>query len=49
MKFIEKYGEDILILGGLAVVIFTTFLLSIIAGLYLLGAVMIALGVWFAR
>jgi len=49
MKFIEKYGEDILILGGLAVVIFTTFLLSVIAGLYLLGIVMVALGVWFAR
>lgn len=46
---IAKYIEDGLILGGLAVIVTATFLWSSIAGLYALGACMLALGVWFAK
>lgn len=44
-----KYIDDILILGGLGIVIATTFLLSTIAGLYALGVTMFCLGLYFAR
>jgi hypothetical protein len=49
MKFIIKYIEDILILCGLAVIVATTFLLSTIAGLYILGVVLLGLGIYFAK
>lgn len=42
-----KYIEDILIIGGLAVIATATFLLSVIAGLYFIGAVLLGLGIWF--
>jgi hypothetical protein len=44
-----KFIDDILILGGLGVVIAATFILSTIAGLYALGATLFLLGVYFAR
>ena len=42
-----KYIEDVLILSGLVVIAATTFLLSIIAGLYTTGAILLGLGVYF--
>lgn len=44
-----KYLDDVLILGGAAAIVVATFLLHTIAGIYALGAAMLALGIWFAR
>lgn len=46
---ILKYLEDILIFSGLAVIVATTFLVSKIIGLYVLGFVLFGLGAFFAR
>lgn len=46
---ILKYIEDILIFSGLAVIVATTFLVSKIIGLYVLGFVLFGLGAFFAR
>lgn len=48
-KIIEKYIDDVLILGGLAAIVAATFMLSVIAGIYAFGVCMLALGVWFAK
>ena len=48
MKFIGKYIEDILIVSGLFFIVAATFMLSVIAGLYCLGATLLGLGIWFA-
>jgi hypothetical protein len=44
-----KYLDDILILGGITAIVTATFLLHTVAGIYVLGASMLALGIWFAR
>lgn len=44
---IANYSEDILILCGLAFIAAATFLLSLIAGLYVTGAILFGMGVWF--
>jgi intracellular septation protein A len=44
-----KYLDDILIFGGITAIVTATFLLHKIAGIYALGAAMLALGIWFAR
>lgn len=46
---IKKYIEDILIFSGLALIIATTFLVSMILGLYTLGVILFGLGVFFSR
>lgn len=48
-RFITETIEDILILSGLITLIITTFLLSKIAGLYLLGFVLLSLGIYFTK
>lgn len=48
-KFIANYIEDILIFSGLVVITVATFLLSVIAGLYVLGALLVALGCYLAK
>lgn len=47
-EFIKKFIEDILILGGLTVIVIATFLLSKIAGLYCLGVVLLGVGIYFS-
>lgn len=47
--FFMNYMEDILIISGLAVIVKTTFLFSEIAGLYTLGAILLLLGIYFAK
>jgi len=47
MKFTTNYIEDILIISGLTIIVTATFLLSTIAGLYCLGCVFLALGIYF--
>jgi hypothetical protein len=49
LKFINKYIEDILIFSGLAAIVTATFMLSIIAGIYCLGAALLAVGVLLAK
>ncbi|MGX7745685.1 hypothetical protein [Rhodopseudomonas parapalustris] len=49
LKFLTNYIEDILMICGLIVAVKTTFLLSKIAGLYTLSAVLLGLGVYFAK
>ena len=44
-----KYIEDIFIFCGLGLIIVTTFFVSKIAGLYLLGFILIGLGLYFSR
>lgn len=48
-RLIAKYIEDICILGGLYFIIKATFLLSKIGGLYVLGACLLIIGIWFTR
>lgn len=45
----KKYIEDILIFSGLAIIAFTTFLISKIAGLYVTGFILFGLGVYFSK
>lgn len=49
LKRIGKYLDDILILGGITAIVTATFLLHTIAGIYVLGAALLGLGIWFAR
>lgn len=49
MRKLLDYIEDILILSGLTVIVTTTFLLSLIAGLYSLGIALFGLGIYFAK
>ncbi|WP_178137439.1 hypothetical protein [Tepidibacter thalassicus] len=49
MKIIKKYIEDILILGGLTIIVIATFLLSKIAGLYATGVTLFGLGIYFSK
>jgi hypothetical protein len=41
--------EDIFILSGLGFIIWATFLLSKIAGIYILGATLVIIGLYLAR
>ena len=50
--FIKKfpdYMEDILIFSGLLIIIMATFFISKIIGLYVLGGILVGLGVYFTR
>lgn len=46
---ILKYLDDVLILGGLTIIVTATFLISKIIGIYILGVVLFGLGVFFSR
>ncbi len=46
---IIKYIEDILIFSGLIIIIWTTFIISKIAGRYCLGITLVLLGIYFAK
>ncbi len=46
-KIILSDMEDVLIFSGLVCITAATFLLSFIAGLYVTGAELLGLGVWF--
>lgn len=48
-EFLQDYIEDLLILGGLTILVGTTFFVSIIAGFYASGVTMCGLGAYFAR
>lgn len=49
MIIILNYIEDIFIVSGLLLIIIATFLVSIIAGIYVLGVVLFGLGIFFTR
>lgn len=48
-KFLTDYIEDICIFAGLVVIIVATFLISTIAGMYVLGVSLVLLGAYFTR
>ena len=49
MKLVSKYIEDILIFSGLTAIVSATFMLSVIAGVYCLGAAFLLVGVLLAK
>lgn len=49
LKILSAYIEDFFILTGLFLIIIATFLLSEIIGLYVLGFILIGIGVMFTR
>lgn len=48
-RWIADYAEDLLILAGLGAIIWASFLVGLIPGLYVLGVVLIGLGLLIAR
>lgn len=48
-KLLNSCIEDILILSGLACIVIATFLLSKIAGIYVLGFTLVGLGIYFTK
>jgi len=49
MKFFKKYCEDFFILGGCAIIAYATFTVSVLAGLYTVGAMLLFIGIWLAK
>jgi uncharacterized membrane protein SirB2 len=49
LKFLILFADDILVLSGLTFITVATFLLSSIAGLYVIGAILIVLAYVFAK
>ena len=45
----KNYIEDILIIAGLAVIVYATFLWSIAGGFYCLGTALLGVGVFLAK
>jgi hypothetical protein len=43
--FLQKHLDDLLILAGCGLIVYTTALLSVIAAMYTAGGMLIALGV----
>lgn len=48
-KRVRQYLNEILILIGLFFIVFPTYAINLYAGLYLTGAIVIALGLFFAK
>lgn len=46
---ISNFLEDILIFSGLTCIVIATFLLSKIAGIYVLGIALLGLGIYFTK
>lgn len=47
LKIILNDAEDVLIIGGLICIAAATFQLSSVCGLYIVGAELLGLGIWF--
>jgi len=47
--FILKYIEDFFIISGLILIVIATFLLSKIIGMYVLGVVLLGIGIFLSR
>lgn len=47
--FLQKYLEDFFILVGLIFILYTTFSINYVAGMYLTGVIFIILGVLIAK
>jgi len=48
-RWLADYAEDLLIVAGLGVIVYASFLVHRILGLYVLGAVMVGVGWVLAR
>lgn len=46
---ILNYIEDIFIISGLLLIVIATFLVSKIAGIYVLGIILFGIGIFFSR
>ncbi|HHY46972.1 MAG TPA: hypothetical protein GX506_06690 [Firmicutes bacterium] len=49
LQWLAEYVEDLLITGGLGFIIWASFLVSKLLGLYVLGFVLVGLGWFLAR
>jgi hypothetical protein len=49
MKWLHRYGDDVCITAGLVLIVWATFRLSLTAGLFLLGVLLVGLGWLLAR
>lgn len=49
IEFAGAYIEDFLILGGLGVIVWATFRLNSIAGMYVLGFILVFIGLIVSR
>ena len=45
----KNYIEDVLIIAGLTVIVYATFLWSVVGGLYCLGAALLGVGIFLAK
>ena len=48
-RWLADYAEDLLIVAGLGVIVLASFLVHVVLGLYVLGAVLVAVGWLLAR
>ena len=49
LKILADYGEDLLILCGLVMIVTATFMTNFIAGIYTLGFISLVMGLALAR
>lgn len=49
LRWLGNYAEDVLIISGLGFIVWASFLVGRILGLYTLGAVLVGLGWFLAR
>ena len=49
LRVLGKFAEDIFILTGLIFIVVATFMLSEIAGIYVLGIILLLIGLLMAR
>ena len=49
IKILANFGEDLLILSGLSLIVWATFTLSWIGGMYALGFTCLSFGLTLAR
>lgn len=48
MKELKNFIEEILIIIGLSIIVFATYLLSLVAALYVLGIILFLFGLFLA-
>ncbi|MNB98318.1 hypothetical protein D3C75_455670 [compost metagenome] len=47
VDFIDKHIDDFLIIVGLSFIVYATFYLSYVAGIYALGSILFLIGIYF--
>ena len=49
LRLLADYAEDLLIVAGLGAIVWASFLIGVIPGLYTLGVVLVVVGLLIAR